>query len=151
MFNIIFYLILLLALPLNGYAPPLSQDDEKGIRALFEEHYNAWNQHDAKKMADLYASDGDLRTSGNRKGKDHDEIEAIFLDQHSHQMREAHIEGSIDSIQLVKPDVAFVDGESTVTGMQTLEKNKFPRLHHHVVFLLVKRDGQWKILVGRPF
>src|SRR5690242_6528763 len=110
MYNIIFFFTLLLAaLPLNGEALPLSQDDEKAIKSLFDEHYSAWNQHDTKKMTHLYANDGDLRTSGNRNGKNHDEIEAIFFDQHSHQMKDAQIESSIDSIQLVKPDIAFVD------------------------------------------
>jgi hypothetical protein len=55
------------------------------------------------------------------------------------------------SIQLIKPNLAFVDLDSIITGMQTLEKNKYLPLHHHVVFLLVKREGHWKILVGRPY
>jgi uncharacterized protein (TIGR02246 family) len=88
MLNIIFYLMLILgALPLHGDAPALTQDDEKAIRSLFKEHFNAWNQHDAKKMADLYASDGDLRTIENKEGKNHNEIEAILSDQHSRQMK----------------------------------------------------------------
>jgi uncharacterized protein (TIGR02246 family) len=148
--NIIFYFMLLLAaLPLHGDAP--NQDDEKAIRALIETHYNAWNQHDPKKMVDLYTSDGNLRTTGSKEGKNHKEIEAILSHHFSHLMKDAHIEGSISSIQMIKPDLAFVDGESTITGMQTFDKNKYARLHHHVIFLVVKREGQWKILIGRPF
>ncbi|MBA2727917.1 MAG: SgcJ/EcaC family oxidoreductase [Parachlamydiaceae bacterium] len=150
--NIIFYLMLLLAaLPLHGDDLALSRDDEKGVRALLEAHYNAWNKHDTETMADLYTPDGDLRTTENKIGKNPKEIKAILSDQHSHLMKDAHIEGVIKSIQLIKPDVVFVDAESTITGMKALDKHNNSRLHHHVVFVLVKREGQWKILIGRPF
>jgi len=149
--NIIIYLMLhLAALPLFGDAPALSQDDEKAIRDVFEAHYDAWNDHDAKKMALLYASDGDLRTTRNKEGKNQKEIEEVLVDLHSQNMKDAQVEGVIKSIQLVKPDIAFIDGESTITGIQSSNKNT-SRLHHHVVFVLVKREGQWKILIGRPF
>jgi hypothetical protein len=67
--------LLLAALPLHGATTPsLPQNDEKAIRDLITAHYSAWNQHDVKKMADLYASDGDIRTSLNQMGKNRKEI-----------------------------------------------------------------------------
>ncbi len=144
----IFYAILLLV------AAPLSaqqQNDENAVKDVIEAHYKAWNQHDTKKMAALYASDGDLRTSLNEVGKNRAEIEKIYSTEHSKMFKEAHIDKTIKSIRMVKPDIAFVDVESTVTGMQTQDKNKYAPLHHRVVFLLVKREGSWKILAGRPF
>lgn len=152
MVNIIYlFLLLIAALPLNADAPTLSLDDENAIRTLIEVHYNAWNQHDAKKMADLYTEDGDLRTTSNKHGKNQKEIKTVLTDLHAHQMKDTQAESAIKSIQLIKPDIAFVDGESTITGIPTLEKNKFSRVHHHVVYVVVKQGGQWKILIGRPF
>lgn len=127
------------------------QEDIQAIQQVLEEHYEAWNNHDAQKLASLYADDGDLRTPWNDIGKNQQQIEKIFASEMSGRSKNAHIEKSIKSIRIIKPGVAFVDVESVITGMQGEAQGKYPTLKHHVAFLLVKKDGKWQILSGRPF
>jgi uncharacterized protein (TIGR02246 family) len=134
-----------------GFAQSFPPNQEEQIRAIIDDHYTFWNQHDSKKMAELYASDGDLLTIFNEWGKNKKEIEKIYADEQNTKMKNAHIEHEIQSIRMIKPNIAFVDVESNIVGMETLDKKKYMPLHHHVVFLLVDRDNKWQILVGRPF
>jgi uncharacterized protein (TIGR02246 family) len=143
----LFCVLLFFANSLFG-AQSFPQEDEKAIKELIEAHYNAWNQHDAKKMASLYAPDGDIRTSLNQMGKNQKEIEQIYRSQHQTEFKDAHNEIKIHSIQMIKPESAFVEVESTITGIQGADKA--PHLHR-VIFLLTKKNGNWQILSYRPF
>jgi uncharacterized protein (TIGR02246 family) len=147
--NILFPLFMLFIS--QGFAESFPPSQEEKIRAVLESHYTAWNQHDPKKMANLYAPDGDLRTVFNEWAKNRNEIEKIYADEQNTKLKNAHIHHKIKSIRMVKPDIAFVDVESDIEGMETLDKKKYMPLHHHVIFVLVQKDGQWQILIGRPF
>lgn len=129
----------------------VSVNSENEVKQVIDAYYTAWNQHDAKKMASYYASDGDLRSPWNEFGKDRKEVEAIFASEHAKQLKDAHIDHSVKSIRMIKPNIAFVDVESTIAGMEAADKNQYSTLHHHVVYVLVNRDGKWQILIGRPF
>lgn len=134
-----------------GFAETFPPNQEKQIRAVIEDHYTLWNQHDPKKMADLYAPDGELLTIFNEWGKNRDEVEKIFAKEQDTKMKNAHIDHKILTIRMIKPDIAFVDVKSDIQDMETLDKKKYMPLHHHVVYVLVQRDGKWQILIGRPF
>lgn len=142
------FLMLALFTPVFAQQKP---NDEQEIGKVIEGHYAAWNQHDAKKMADFYASDGDLRTPWNETGKNRKEIEKIYASEQSRLMKNAHIDYSLKSIRLINPGIAFVDVESAITGMQSGDTKQNSPFHHHVIYLLVKREGKWQILIGRPF
>lgn len=144
-------LILIAILTAATSAMSAEQDEKDAITKVIEAHYDAWNRHNAKEMAALYAEDGDLRTPWNEIGKNRQEVEAVYNSEFAKKTKNAHVDDSIKSIRIVKPDIAFVDVESTITGMQTSNEKKYPDLHHHVIFLLVKREGKWQILAGRPF
>lgn len=149
-------LILLLTLfASHAAAQPAPQKDSQKetnvIRKIIDEHYDVWNKHDVKQMAALYAPDGDLRTPWNEVGKNREEIEKIYASEQANQMKNAHIDKTVKSIRIVKPDIALVDVESTITGIKSGNAKQEPPFHHHVVFVLVKREGKWQILIGRPF
>lgn len=132
-------------------AQSFPQNDNNEIKTVIDTYYDAWNNHDAKKMAATYSSDGDLRTLWNEYGNNSEEIEKLFVSEQSKVMKNAHIEKTIKTIRMIKPNIAFVDVESTIKGMQSNAEKQYPQLHHHVVYVLVKRDGKWQILIGRPF
>jgi uncharacterized protein (TIGR02246 family) len=150
MFQAVVFSFLLLAFqPLFGASQTFSQNDEDAIRNVIEEHYKAWNQHDVKKMAELYANDGDIRTPWNQVAKNRSEIEAMYRSELP-KNNNAHIAYTIQSIRMIKPNIAFAEVASTISGMQTQDKSHYLPFHHRVVYVLVKR-GSWQILIGRPF
>src|ERR1700722_20098034 len=97
-----------------GFAASFPPDQEKQIRSIIEEHYSAWNQHDPKKMADLYASDGELQGLSTLWGRNRSEVEKIYADEQNTKMKNAHIAHDIKSIMMIKPDIAFVDVETDI-------------------------------------
>lgn len=149
----IYYLLILTfsLLSFHVTAQTFPQNENNEIKKVIESYYAAWNKHDAKAMAALYAKDGDIRMPWNEYGTNREQIEGIFADEQAKKMKNAHIEEAIKTIRMVKPDIAFVDVESTIKGMQSNNQQQFPHMHHHVVYVLVKREGKWEILIGRPF
>lgn len=134
-----------------GFAESFPPDQEKQIRTVIEDHYTFWNKHDPAKMAELYAFDGDLRTIFNERANNRKEVEKIFADEQNTKMKDAQIKYEIQSIKMIKPNIAFIDVESDIKGIETLDQKKYMPIHHHVVYVLVLRDGKWQILIGRPF
>ncbi len=134
-----------------GYTESFPPEQEKQIRAILEYHYAAWNEHDPIKMAEIYATDGDLRSLTNEWAKNRNEVEKLYTVLQNTKMKHAHINYEIKSIKMIKPDVAFVDVESEIKNMETTQEKKYPPLHHDGIFVLVQRDGKWQILIGRPF
>lgn len=129
----------------------VQQDDESAIKDLMQKYYEAWNAHDAKKLALLYAEDGDIRTPWNTVGKNRKEVEEIFASQFNKSMKNSHAGGSSPSIRMLKPNLAFVDLESTITGMGSPQMGQYAPMHHHVAFILIKKNGKWEVLISRPF
>jgi uncharacterized protein (TIGR02246 family) len=127
------------------------QDEERAIKKVIEGYYTAANSHDPKKMAEFFAVDGDMRTSWDEIANNRQEIENIFAFHHAKLMKNAHVEASITFLRQVKPNIAFIDVDTITSGMTTQVKTQYAPMHHHVIFLLVKREGSWQILEARPF
>ncbi len=144
------FFLLLLQLPSQAVAQPILQDQANEINRVIDGYYDAWNQHDTKKMAEFYAADGDLRTPWNEIGKNRKERSDLCV-RTCQAMKNAHIDKSVNSIRMINPNLAFVDVESSIKGMQASDEKQYSPLHHHVIFLLIEREGKWQILIGRPF
>lgn len=149
---ILFLILALMALTAaKAFANPFPPEQEKQIRVVINGFYEAFNQHDPKKVGEYFTPDGDFRTPWNQWGKNRDEVEKITTALFAGMMKNAHFEKSINSIRMIKPDIAFVDVESVITGMQTAANTQYAPLHHHVVYVLVKREGKWQFRMARPF
>jgi len=143
--------LVFICLAIQIQAQQATPADDLQIRQVLDGYYEAWNRHDTQAMAKFYAPDGDLRTPWNEIGKNRKEVAEIYAKEHANQMKDARIEKNLKSIRMIKPDFAFVDVESTITGMNEAGEERDSPLHHHVVYVLARRDGNWQILIGRPF
>lgn len=133
----------------QAYAQTDQQNDDTQIKQIIDAYYEAWNQHDAKKIATFYASDGDVRTPWNEIGTNRKEVEAVYAHEFKRYTKNANIKASLKSIKMIKPGLAFLDVETTITGIPT-DTTSIP-FHHHVVYVLQKNNGKWQILISRPF
>lgn len=139
-------LALALALPVAAAA----SSDEEAIEARAVEFAVAWNKHDPKAMAMLWAEDGDLINPFGRIARGRREIELLFADEHSTYTKDTMYTLDIRWIRMVKPDVAVATWDATISGMKTGDGSDMPPLEHMVTVVLVKREGKWWTLAARP-
>lgn len=135
--------------PSNNTSSNNSSSEFETFKSIADDFTTAWNNHDPHAFADLWADDSDLLTPWAKVFKGKTDIEKHFADEHADQMKDSQIKFVIQNVRLIDPNTAFVDADMTITGM-TVAGVKADPFHTHAVFLLVKRNGQWKILIARP-
>lgn len=123
----------------QGFAETFPPEEENQIKSVINSFYDDANKHEPKKMAEFFTTDGDIRTPWSDRGTNRDEVEKILTTEFTGMMKNAHFENNIQSIRMVKPDVAFVDMDSVIKGMETNASTQYAPTHHHVIFVLVKR------------
>jgi len=124
--------------------------DTAAIHARTQEFIAAWNRHDAKGMAGVWAPDGDLVNPFGRAAKGRAEVEALFVDEQSKMMKGTTMEISGESTRMIAPTVAVDDWDVAVIGMKRPDGSPAPPLKHHVTVVLVKQDGAWWVAAARP-
>lgn len=127
------------------------QFDVSNAKNLLENFVKAWNSHDPKNMAILWTEDGDFINAWGKWGRGKNNVERIFKEEQSSDLNKTTMEQTIDSMRFLQPDLVFVDATSTLSSELSLPANKSIYLEHHIVYLLQKKDGTWKILSARPY
>lgn len=128
-----------------------ASSDEAAIREHCATFVAAWNHHDPKAMAATWAEDGNLINPFGRVASNRAEIEKLFIDEHSGAMKGSTYAAPSIAIQMLTPTVALTDWASEVTGMHDPKGNALPVFKHHVVAILVKKDGHWASVAVRAF
>jgi uncharacterized protein (TIGR02246 family) len=130
--------------------PAVFASDATEIAARTQEFRAAWNRHNAKGMAAVWAPDGDLINPFGRVAKGRAAIEALFTDEQSTMMKGTTMEISEEATRMVSPTVAVDDWDATITGMKDPDGNPAPPLKNHVTVVLVKKSGTWWVAAARP-
>ena len=125
-------------------------NDSEALQNLAQEFVSAWNRHDAKALAAFWTADGDLLSPWADVIAGQKEIEKHFADENLDKTKAASIQLTIQNIRMIDPETAFLDTDYTISGM-TVAGIKADPFHGHAVFVLVKRDGLWKILIARAY
>lgn len=118
--------------------------DEARIRALATYWESAWNGHDMKALAALFADDADFVNVGARLWKGRTEIEA----QHAarlHQFAESTWATKEVTVQFLSPDISLVHVSWGLKGDK--DPDGKPREPREGVFtwIVVKERGEWLI------
>ena len=128
-----------------------ASNDETAVRDHCASFVAAWNRHDPKAMAATWAEDGSLINPFGRIGSSRAEIEKILTEEHNTVMRGSTYATVVASVRFVAPTVAVADWSSEITGMHDPSGAALPVFKHHVVAVLVKKDGHWTSAVVRAF
>jgi uncharacterized protein (TIGR02246 family) len=118
---------------------PGAAEAENAIRAAAEQFVAAFNKHDAKAVAALWAADGDYLDETGTLSTGRDAIEKYYADYFTKE-HEATIAVEVDAIRVLGPDTAVEDGSSAVTATP----HAAPILGRYTV-VHVKRDGAWQM------
>lgn len=136
---------------LLGVSVAASPSTESEVRARGEDFAAAWNRHDAKTMAQIWAPEGDLINPFGRFAKGRGPIEKLFQDDHSGPMKTSRYRNVSFSVRTLTPDLAIADFDVEITGMKAPDNTALPTLKPHVTTLFKKEGGKWWILTARAF
>lgn len=127
---------------------PNTTDPE--ISQFVDSFVKKWNKHDPNELDELWAENGDLMNPAGEWEKGKENVLKILLREHRGVLRESQMKQEITNILKLSPTMAWVDANVrlSVPGLpEGLERH----LDHHIVYLLVKEKGQWRILAARPY
>lgn len=128
---------------------------DAGAKAAFErtqhDFVSAWNSHDAKKLAMVFAEDGDLINPFGRAEKGRAAIEALFAEEQGGAMKPTTYKVESGSLREVGADLAVADWVAVVAGMMTPDGKPAPDFRHNVTLVYQKRSGHWMLESVRAY
>ena len=126
-----------------------SKDDEAAITAIVQSEGDAWNRGDAEAFAAHYAEDGSFTNVIGQQlyGRQ------AFIAQHARIFstiyKGSHNVFTIGKIKFVRPDVAIVDIDGTLTGANRLppgiKAGDDGGVHVKLQEVMTKERGSWTI------
>ena len=141
------------ALALAG-VPSLARaadSNEAAIKELNEQWVTAWNAHDPKKMAAVWAEDVSLINPFGVKCSSRAEVEKLFEQEQSGVMKASTYKIDSFTLRKVCDDVMVGDWDATVTGMIDPGGNPLPPFSHHGTAVYQNRGGHWVLTMVRAF
>ena len=136
-----------LALLLPGMDQPGQQADTQQIHGAMNAFVDAWNHHDAKAFAAVFAEDADFTNWRGMGASGQSRIEAFHAPLFATIFKNSHQTLTDIKIRFVRADVAAVDVHWEMTGQTDAQGNPRPLRQGLLNFLMAKNDGQWQIVV----
>jgi uncharacterized protein (TIGR02246 family) len=122
---------------------------EAEVRQRYEEFTAAFNRHDAAAMAALWSPQGDHYEPDGTFAEGREAVRALFETSHRTGFRDATITLAIDSVWMITPNVALVNGFYTVDGVRDPDGKAVAIRKGHLTSVLLEDDGQWWVAASR--
>lgn len=144
-YKFIFILFVFSALfSISAAASPSTVESE--ISEFVDLFVRTWNLHDPKQLNELWAENGDLMNPAGEWEKGKANVMKILTREHQGVLRESRMKQEITNLLMLSPTMAWVDANVQLTVPKVPES-----LDHHIVYLLEKKNNQWRILAARPY
>jgi uncharacterized protein (TIGR02246 family) len=133
-------------------ARPGPDDEIAAIKKNTVAFGKAWNNHDAKAIAGLWAKDGDLIDPWGVTSVGREAVEKFFAQEHAGtgKLSQSTYDVKADSVRLITSDVAMEDWQVVLTGLSGPDGKAMGPQMHRVVVVLKKDGGRWQIAAARP-
>jgi uncharacterized protein (TIGR02246 family) len=118
--------------------------DRSSILQFRAAHNVAWNNHNAKALADLYAPDGDRISASGVHYVGRKQIEQSYVKAFAGVYKTSSVKDESTTLRFLTADVALVDVDDMLTTVKPGET-----VHHHVASIYVKQNGQWTMVAER--
>src|SRR5712692_1221018 len=137
----------------GGQAPAAQSDhsaDDQALVKIREDIQTAFNAHDAKGVAAVFTTDGDLRSPDGELVKGRAAIEKFYAALFSGPDKAAKIAlaPGLDT-RYLGANVAIMNGRAEVTGAIGPDEKESPAYTALTTSDVVKRTGTWQILSSR--
>jgi uncharacterized protein (TIGR02246 family) len=124
-----------------------TESDQTAIRAVMDRFVAAWNVHDARSFAAVFAEDADFTNWRGVGATGRAKIEEFHAPIFATMFKNSHQSYSDIKIRLVRADVAAVDVHWQMTGALDAQGNPRPDREGVLSFVMAKDAGQWQIVV----
>jgi uncharacterized protein (TIGR02246 family) len=136
-----------LLLPLAAMAQTGGAGDEQAIRDVVDRFVDAWNRHDAKAFAAVFAEDADFTNWRGTGASGRAKVEEFHAPMFATIFKNSHQKYTEIKTHFVRPDVAAVDVHWEMTGLMDAQGNPRPDRQGLLSFVMAKNAGQWQIVV----
>jgi len=148
----LFILVLLLCSVLNlraqGQAHSVSPDaDSSAVKQVVAGYSEAFNQHNARATAMLFAEDADFTNLRGTSRHGQKDIEQIFVTLYSSILANAHRTDTVKNVRFLTPEIAVVDDLWEMSGAKAPDGSDNPDRKGLFDWVLTKIKGEWKITV----
>ena len=123
------------------------ETDRQAIVALMDRFMDAWNRHDAKAFAAVFAEDADFTNWRGTGASGRLRIEELHAPMFATIFKNSHQKYTSIKSRFIRPDVVAVDVHWEMTGVMDAQENSRPDRLGLLNFVMAKNDGQWQILV----
>ena len=141
-----------LALLLFATSDALAQTVETDQLAKFVEKYEAtWQSHDAGRLAGFFSEDCDMIVGTGPRVSSRSAIEQSWDHYFSRIDRGRLISISIESLRLLRPDVALLNVDTVTGGTHSETNQALEQRKARGTWLVTRNDGQWEISALRAY
>jgi uncharacterized protein (TIGR02246 family) len=120
---------------------------EESIREVVKNCMDAWNRHDAKAFASLFAIDADLMNWMGQGATGREAIERAHELSFATRFKTSHQTTDDIKVRLIKTDVASVDIWWNMTGALDGSGQPRPPRRGILSWVMTKEEGKWLIKV----
>jgi len=125
-----------------GPAGPTAADrsEVEGVGQRFAE---AWNRHDARALAALFAERADFVNVIGLHWRGREEIERAHAEIHATRMKDSTLAIRASAVRFLRPDVALLHATWELRGDTGLEGKPLPPRTGVLSFVVARQDGRW--------
>jgi uncharacterized protein (TIGR02246 family) len=124
----------------------MSAQDESAVRALIQEFVDAWNRHDMRTLAGLFAEDADFVDVFGNWFKDRTTIEDALAQRHATVFRKSRFAEKEVVVRFHKPDLAIVHAVIELSGAVDRRGQALPPGLGVITSVIEKTNSGWQII-----
>jgi uncharacterized protein (TIGR02246 family) len=124
------------------------EGDAAGVRRSCEAIVNAWNKHDAKAIAAVFAEDADMIGPDGTLHSGRAAVEKAFASDHGGPMRQSTLYILKEPVRFPTPDVAVSDATAEVRDVVGPDGEK-ATVKVLVTNVWKRADGKWWVFASR--
>jgi uncharacterized protein (TIGR02246 family) len=121
--------------------------EEAGIGNTLDEFIAAWNIHDTRAFAMVFAEDADFTNVRGMGAHGRDAIQKFHQHPFETWFKESHQTMVAKKIRFIRPDIAAVDMWWEMTGSKSPDGKEVPLRKGLLNFLMTKTGDKWLITV----
>jgi uncharacterized protein (TIGR02246 family) len=131
-----------------GPGPTWDKSDETSVRALFAQYESDWNRHDTKAMGELFTDDAEWVNVVGMHWRGKPDIVRAHEVYHRLLFPRTNIKFNNIAIRPIAPNVAVAVIDEDFAASLLPDGGMRPASKDILSFVLVKRDGNWKVAHG---
>lgn len=122
------------------------EQDILEIKANMQIFANAWNIHDAKQLAAVFAEDADFVNVAGQRWKGRTELEQGHANAFTSHLKNTRVSFPDTQIKFLKSDLAIYHSTWKMNGLTSPDGTSLPPKHGILTAIAQQQNNQWQIV-----